>query len=392
MIYLDYMATTPLDQRVLEKMLPWMQQTKGFANPASNHGLGYQAKSAVKKAAGQVAQLLSCVSDEIIWTSGATESNNLALLGAAEFYQRRGHHVITMATEHKAVLDVMSVLEKKGFEVSYLKPNRDGCLNLKLLEKAIRVDTILVSVMHVNNETGVIQDMSSIADIVKSHGILLHVDGAQSVGKIAVNLKDIPIDYLSFSAHKFYGPKGAGGLFVRQKPKARLKPLIYGGGHQLGLRSGTLATHQIVGLGEAAQLASQCMQKEQLDILQLRQQFHSLITSELDGVTLNGSMDDRIAGNLNLSFDGVDGEALLYGLTEKIAVSSGSACNAATVEPSYVLRALGCSDLEADRSIRFSLGRFTTLDDIKAASAHVIKTVKQLRDLVPDECGWGDDV
>lgn len=365
-IYFDYMATTPVDPRVIEVMLQYLGPAAHFGNPASaTHHYGKMAALAVERARAQIAEVINATADEIIFTSGATEANNLAILGSARFYKRKGQHAITMKTEHKAVLDSFHQLEKEGFEVTYLDPKEDGLLDLALLEKALRPDTILVSIMQVNNEIGVIQDIEAIGTMLKGKGIIFHVDAAQSAGKIKVDLKKLPVDLMAFSAHKNYGPKGIGALFVRHKPRIRLQPLSFGGGHEGGLRAGTLPTHQIVGMGEAFAIGEAARVVEQERILKFRQQLWAGI-SHLPGIHLNGSAIERVAGNLNFSFGGIDGEALLLALSE-LAVSNTSACSSASFQPSYVLRALGLSPALAKSSVRLSLGRFTTDEDVKAA-------------------------
>lgn len=373
-IYFDYMATTPIDSRVIEKMLQYMGPTGHFGNPSSTtHEYGRQAALAVERARLQVATVIGAMEDDIVFTSGATESNNLAILGAAHFYQRKGRHVVTMSTEHKAVLDTFRQLEREGFAVTYLDPQRDGLLNLSSLADALRTDTILVSIMHVNNEIGVIQDIQAIGELLKGRGIVFHVDAAQSVGRLLINLAILPVDLMSLSAHKNYGPKGIGALYVRHKPRIRLQPQSYGGGHEGGLRAGTLALHQIVGMGEAYALSESLRVKEQARILLLRQQLWEGI-SQLPGIHLNGHQDCRIAGNLNFSFSGIDGEVLLTALSD-LAVSTVSACVSASSQPSYVLKALGVSQELAKSSIRLSLGRFTTDEEVREAIAIITEQI-----------------
>lgn len=365
-IYLDYMATTPVDPRVVEKMNECLQLSGVFGNPSSaGHRYGWEASERVEQARKQVADLVEADPREIIWTSGATESNNLAIKGAVEFYQRKGKHLITLNTEHKSVLDVFHYLARRGFEVTYLNPESNGLLKLDTLAAAIRSDTILVSIMQVNNEIGVIQDIPAIGALCRSQGVLLHVDAAQSAGKLPINLSEWPVDLMSFSAHKVYGPKGVGALYLRRKPRLHLEPLIHGGGQEQALRSGTLATHQIVGMGEAFHLAKQNMSTEILRIQALRNRLWEGV-KDLKGVQLNGDWEHRVAGNLNLCFNGIDGEALLVALRD-LALSSGSACDSATIQASHVLVALGLTPAQANSSLRFSLGRFTTAEEIDYA-------------------------
>ena len=366
-IYLDSAATTKLDSRVLDKMMPFL--TEDFGNPASrSHSFGWTAEDAVENARKQVAATVGCDEKEIIWTSGATESINLAIKGAAQFYKDKGKHLITVKTEHKATLDTMRELERIGFEVTYLAPEANGLLNLEVLKAAIRPDTILISVMHVNNEIGVIQDIESIGLMCRERGIIFHVDAAQAVGKVAINLSELQVDLMSFSAHKVYGPKGIGALYVRRKPRVRLLPLIHGGGHERGFRSGTLPTHQIVGMGAAFALAAEEMPTELLRIKHLRDRLRDGLC-KMEEVYVNGDENQRVAHNLNVSFNYVEGESLVMAIKD-IAVSSGSACTSASLEPSYVLRAIGRNDELAHSSIRFSISRFTT-------------EVTKLRDLSP---------
>jgi cysteine desulfurase len=381
-IYMDYSATTPVDKRVAEKMMKYLTMDGDFGNPASNsHYYGWQADEAVKKARQQVADLIGADSKEIVWTSGATESNNLAIKGIAHFYHKKGKHIITLKTEHKAVLDTCRQLEREGYEVTYLDPMANGLLDINVLESAMRDDTILVSIMHVNNEIGVIQDIEAIGNLCRKKKIFFHVDAAQSAGKIAINLSKLPVDLMSFSAHKIYGPKGMGALYVRRKPRVRLEAQMHGGGHERGMRSGTLATHQIVGMGEAFFIANTEMEAENSRIRALRDR----LLAGFDGmeeVVINGDMDARIPGNLNISFNYVEGESLMMAINE-IAVSSGSACTSASLEPSYVLRALGLTDELAHSSIRFTIGRFTTEQDVDKAIDLVREKVQKLRDLSP---------
>jgi len=381
-IYLDYSATTPVDPRVAEQMMHYLTLQGKFGNPASrSHKFGWEAEQAVEIAREQVAALINADSKEIIWTSGATESNNLAIKGIAHFYQKKGKHLITAKTEHKAVLDTCRALEKEGFEVTYLDPEPTGLIDLEKLAAAIRPDTILVSLMHVNNEIGVITDIAAVGQLTRSKSVYFHVDAAQSAGKIPIDLAQLQVDLMSFSAHKVYGPKGAGALYVRRKPKVRLEPMIHGGGHERGLRSGTLATHQCVGMGEAFRIAQLEMSDETIRLRQLRDKLWNGI-KDMEQIFINGDLDQRIPGNLNISFNFVEGESLLMGLRD-LAVSSGSACTSATLEPSYVLRALGRSDELAHSSIRFTLGRFTTEADIDYAIPLIREQVGKLRELSP---------
>ena len=377
-IYLDYAATTPVDPLVAEAMAKCLTLDGNFGNPASrSYRFGWMAEEAVDVARNQISDALNCDPREIVFTSGATESNNLAIKGVAEGYAEKGKHIITVATEHKAVLDTCEYLENQGFEVTYLNVQEDGLIKLTDLENALREDTILVSVMHVNNELGVIQDIQAIGDICRGHDVLFHVDGAQSVGKIAMDLAELPIDLLSMSAHKMYGPKGMGALYVRRRPKIKLVSQIHGGGHERGMRSGTLATHQIVGMGEALSLAVSKMDDDKARILALRNSLWQGL-QQLDDIYLNGHATQRIAGILNVSFAGVDGESLMMGLND-IAVSSGSACTSASLEPSYVLKAIGRSNELAHAGIRFSVGRFTTQDDIDYVVKKVVDVTTKLR-------------
>ncbi len=376
-VYLDYMATTPVDPRVVEQMMKFLGPDGCFGNPASvQHVYGQHAALAVDRAREQLAAVVGAVPEEIVFTSGATEANNLAILGAARFYQRKGHHVVTMSTEHKAVLDTVCQLEREGYQVTILPPEPDGLLNLSRLNDALRDDTVLVSIMHVNNEIGVIQDIAAIGEALRGKGIVFHVDAAQSLGKLPIDLRNMPVDLMSFSAHKLYGPKGVGALYVRHKPRIRLQAQSFGGGHEGGMRSGTLATHQIVGMGEAVALAGLLLVEEQARILSLRQQLWDGIR-HIPGIRLNGNEHQRVAGNLNVSFSGVDGAMLLPALHE-LAVSSTSACMSALVQPSYVLRATGLSRELAHASIRLSLGRFTTDDDVQQAISILNRVIKEL--------------
>jgi len=366
-IYLDYAATTPVDPRVAEKMMACLTQQGKFGNPASSsHLFGQVAKQAVEDAREQVAALLHADPKEIIWTSGATEANNLALKGAAQLYQRKGKHIVTMKTEHKAVLDSCQQLEKEGYDVTYLSPEKTGLLDIEKFKRALRDDTILVSIMHVNNETGVIQDISAIANITASRGILFHVDAAQSAGKIVLDLSQTPIDLLAFSAHKIYGPKGVGALYVRRKPRVRVAAQIHGGGQEQGMRSGTLATHQIVGMGEAFHIAKSEMEADYKKFVTFRQKFWEQIRV-LDNTHVNGDFAKTYPGILNVCFPGKKAEELMQALPD-LAVAAGSACNAKGIEPSYVLRAMGLTMLEAHSAIRFSWGRFTTVEEMTYAA------------------------
>jgi cysteine desulfurase len=379
-VYLDYSATTPVDPRVVEKMVPWLYER--FGNPASNsHSYGWEAEEAVEQARVDVAQLVQADPREIVWTSGATESDNLAIKGAAQAYASRGKHIVTVKTEHKAVLDTCRELEHQGFEVSYLDVKANGLLDLDVFKAALRPDTILASVMLVNNEIGVLQDIAAIGKICRQHGVLFHVDAAQATGKVAIDLSALDVDLMSFSAHKTYGPKGIGALYVRRKPRVRLQAQMHGGGHERGFRSGTLATHQIVGMGEAFRLAGLEMDAENERIARLRDRLWAGLSSIPD-VYLNGDIDARVAHNLNVSFAYIEGEALLMALVD-LAVSSGSACTSASLEPSYVLRALGRSDELAHSSIRFTLGRYTTQEDVDFAIELVSEEVAKLRDISP---------
>ncbi len=381
-IYLDYMATTFVDPIVAQEMIACLTKEGIFGNPASeSHAYGWSARELINKARESVAKLVNADPKEIVWTSGATESDNLALKGAASFYHRKGKHIITTSTEHKAVLDTCAYLSSKGFEVTYLNPQGDGLLNLAQFEATIRSDTILASFMHVNNETGVIQDIAAIGEITRRHGVLFHVDAAQSAGKVPIDLNYMQVDLMSFSGHKLYGPKGIGALYVRRTPRVRLEPLIHGGGHEKGLRSGTLATHQIVGMGKAFALAQERMIDDAKNITQFRDRLW-LGLSQLDGVHLNAETAPRIPGCLNVRFDGVEGESLMVRL-QKVAISSGSACNSANPNPSHVLLAMGLNREEAYNSIRISLGRFTTKEEIDAAIVHIVEQVNRLREMSP---------
>ncbi len=379
-IYLDYAATTPVDPRVAEKMIPYL--TEKFGNPASrSHAYGWEAEKAVEEARKNVAELFNCDPREIIWTSGATEADNLALKGAAHFYKSRGNHLITVRTEHKAVLDTMRELEREGFEVTYLDVEKDGLVNTQTLIDAVRDDTILVSVMYVNSEIGVIQDIPAFGEICRERGIIFHVDATQAVGKVPIDLQTLKIDLMSMSAHKVYGPKGVGALYVRRKPRVRIEAQMHGGGHERGMRSGTLPTHQVVGMGEAYRLARLEMQEEIPRLAKLRDRLFNGLR-DIEEVYVNGSLEHRVCNNLNMSFNFVEGESLMMAIRD-IAVSSGSACTSASLEPSYVLRALGVSDELAHSSIRFSLGRFTTEQEIDHAIDVIKKNIDRLRELSP---------
>ncbi len=379
-VYLDYSATTPVDHRVVDKMVPYLNEK--FGNPASrSHAYGWAAEEAVEEARAQVAALVNCDAKEIVFTSGATESINLALKGAAHFYQERGKHLITVKTEHKATLDTMRELERQGFEVSYLDVNDEGMLDLGAFEQSLRADTIVVSVMLVNNEIGVIQDVAAIGEICRARGIVFHVDAAQGTGKVPIDLAALKVDLMSFSAHKTYGPKGIGALFIRRKPRVRIEAQMHGGGHERGFRSGTLASHQIVGMGEAFRIAREEMAVENERIRMLRDRlWHGL--KGMDEVYLNGHMEQRVPHNLNLSFNYVEGESLIMAVKD-LAVSSGSACTSASLEPSYVLRALGRNDELAHSSIRFTIGRFTTEEEVDFAVELIKAKVAKLRELSP---------
>jgi cysteine desulfurase len=379
-IYFDYSATTPVDPRVVDKMIPFLRDA--FGNPASrSHAYGWHAEEAVEQAREDVAALVGCDAKELVWTSGATESINLAVKGAARFYHERGKHLITLKTEHKATLDTMRELEREGFEVSYLDVQDDGLLDLDRFKDSLRSDTVLVSVMLVNNEIGVIQDIETIGSICRERGIIFHVDAAQATGKLPIDLNHLPVDLMSFSAHKTYGPKGVGALYVQRKPRIRLEAQIHGGGHERGMRSGTLPTHQIVGMGEAFRLARLEMPLENDRIRMLRDRLWRGI-SALEEVYVNGHMDRRVPHNLNVSFNYVEGESLIMAIKD-IAVSSGSACTSASLEPSYVLRALGRSDELAHSSIRFSVGRFTSEEEVDFAVKTIQTKVAKLREMSP---------
>lgn len=376
-IYLDYMATTPIDPRVIDQMLAYMGPDAHFGNPASTtHVYGKVAAQAVEHARQQIADTIGATPEDMVFTSGATEANNLAILGAARFYHMKGRHVITLSTEHKAVLDCMKQLTREGFEVTYLTPKSDGILDLAELERALRDDTILVSVMHVNNEIGVIQDIAAIADLLKGKGIVFHVDAAQSAGKLPIDVSQISVDLMSFSAHKLYGPKGIGALFVRHRPRIRLQPILFGGGHEHGLRSGTLATHQIVGMGEAFSIAASCLEDEQARLLRLRNRLWDGIRL-LPGVQLNGHAEQRVSGHLNISFGSLEAMHILPAISE-LAVSTSSACMSAKEDVSHVLRALGMSRERALSSLRMSVGRYTTDEQIDDAIRIIDKAITRL--------------
>ena len=381
-IYLDYSATTPVDPRVAAKMMECLTLDGNFGNPASrSHLFGWRAEEAAENGRRQVAELVNADPREIVWTSGATESNNLAIKGVAHFYSSKGKHIVTSKIEHKAVLDTCRQLEREGFEVTYLEPGEDGLITPALVESVLRDDTILVSIMHVNNEIGTINDIAAIGELTRSRGILLHSDAAQSTGKVAIDLEQMKVDLMSFSAHKTYGPKGIGALYVRRKPRVRLEAQMHGGGHERGMRSGTLATHQIVGMGEAFRIAKEDMAADNQRIAALRDRFYRQVEG-MEELYLNGSATARIPHNLNLSFNYVEGESLIMALKD-LAVSSGSACTSASLEPSYVLRALGRNDELAHSSIRFTFGRFTTEEEVDYAAAKVREAVAKLRELSP---------
>lgn len=381
-IYLDYSATTPVDPRVAEKMIECLTKEGNFGNPASrSHLFGWKAEEAVEEARRQVADLINADPREIVWTSGATESDNLAIKGVAHFYHKKGKHIVTSKIEHKAVLDTCRQLEREGYEVTYLDPTSEGIIEPQMVADALREDTILVSLMHVNNEIGVITDIDAIGELTRANGTLFHVDAAQSAGKIEIDLNKSKVDLMSLSGHKMYGPKGIGVLYVRRKPRVRLEAQMHGGGHERGMRSGTLATHQIVGMGEAARLAKAEMAQENEHITALRDRLWSGV-SDMEEVYINGSADQRVPGNINISFAFVEGESLLMSLKD-LAVSSGSACTSASLEPSYVLRALGLNDEMAHSSIRFSIGRFTTEEEVDYAVKQIREAVGKLRELSP---------
>ncbi len=379
-IYLDYGATTPVDPRVAEAMIPWISEH--FGNAASrSHAWGWEAEAAIEKAREQVADLIGADPREIVWTSGATESDNLAIKGAAHFYKSKGKHLITVKTEHKAVLDTMRELERQGFEVSYLDVQENGLLDLDVLKATIRPDTILISVMFVNNEIGVIQDIPAIGALCREKGIVFHVDAAQATGKVEIDVKTMPIDLMSLASHKTYGPKGIGALYVRRKPRVRIEAQMHGGGHERGMRSGTLPTHQCVGMGEAFRLAKEEMQKDHEHAARLQKRLLDGL-KEIDQVFVNGDLEHRVPHNLNMSFNFVEGESLIMGI-KGLAVSSGSACTSASLEPSYVLRALGRSDELAHSSLRMTFGRFTTEEEVDYAINTIKENVAKLRELSP---------
>ncbi len=379
-VYLDYSATTPVDPRVAQKMIPYL--TESFGNPASrSHPFGWTAEKAVEEARENVARLVNADPKEIIWTSGATESNNLAIKGAAQFYKGKGKHIVTVRTEHKAVLDTCRELERQGFEVTYLPVLQNGLLDLEVFKAALRPDTILASVMYVNNEIGVIQDIPAIGEICREKGIIFHVDAAQATGKVVIDLQKLKVDLMSFSAHKTYGPKGIGALYVRRKPRIRLEAQMHGGGHERGLRSGTLATHQIVGMGEAFRLAREEMAAENERVRMLRDKLLAGF-QDMEEVYVNGDMEHRVPHNLNISFNFVEGESLIMAIKD-VAVSSGSACTSASLEPSYVLKALGRSDELAHSSIRFTIGRFTTEEEVNFTIELLKSKIAKLRELSP---------
>ncbi|MFQ3175353.1 MAG: cysteine desulfurase [Psychromonas sp.] len=381
-IYLDYSSTTPVDPRVAEKMMQYLTPGGEFGNPASrSHRFGWHAEEAVDIARGQIADLISGDPREIVFTSGATESNNLAIKGAAHFYVKKGKHIITAKTEHKAVLDTCRQLEREGYEVTYLDPQEDGIVTPQQLEEALRPDTVLVSLMHVNNEIGVIQDIAGFGELCRANKTIFHVDASQSVGKIEIDTQALKVDLMSFSAHKIYGPKGIGALYVSRKPRVRLEAQMHGGGHERGMRSGTLPTHQIAAMGEAFRIAKEEMASDEERILALRTRLLNGV-NDMEEVYVNGSLENRIAGNINISFNYVEGESLVMALKD-LAVSSGSACTSASLEPSYVLRAIGRDDELAHSSIRFSIGRFTTEEEIDYAINIIRQNIGRLRDMSP---------
>ena len=381
-IYLDYASTTPVDERVASKMMEFMTVDSNFGNPASrSHSFGWQADEAVELARSHVANLVNCDPREIVWTSGATEADNLAIKGIANFYKSKGKHIITSKIEHKAVLDPCRQLERHGFEVTYLEPNAGGLITSDAIKQVLREDTILVSIMHINNELGTINDIDAIGELTREHGIFFHVDAAQSTGKIDIDLNELKVDLMSFSAHKTYGPKGVGALFVRRRPRVRIEAQIHGGGHERGMRSGTLATHQIVGMGEAFRIAKLEMQKDKEKIIDIHEYFLNEVT-KIEEIYINGDLSNKVPHILNVSFNFIEGESLIMGLKD-VAVSSGSACTSASLEPSYVLRALGRKDELAHSSIRFSFGRFTTHKDADDTVQLLLKVVDRLRELSP---------
>ena len=380
-IYLDYSATTPVDPRVAGKMIPWL--TEHFGNPASrSHAYGWEAEAAVEEARAHVAALVGADAKDIVWTSGATESNNLAIKGAAHFYgPTKGKHIVTVSTEHKAILDTVKELERQGFEATYLQPGEDGLVSVEQFKAALRPDTVVASIMAVNNEIGVIQPIAEFGEICRANGTIFHVDAAQATGKMPIDLNELKVDLMSFSAHKTYGPKGVGALYVRRKPRIRLEAQMHGGGHERGLRSGTLATHQIIGMGEAFRLAKEEMATENERIRMLRDKLLKGL-QQIEEVYVNGDLEQRVPHNLNVSFNFVEGESLMMAIKD-VAVSSGSACTSASLEPSYVLRALGRSDELAHSSIRFSIGRFTTEEEIDYTVSHLQEKLTKLRELSP---------
>ena len=381
-IYLDYASTTPVDPRVASKMMEFLTPDGEFGNPASrSHRFGWKADEAVEEARSHVANLVNCDPREVVWTSGATEADNLAIKGIARFYKSKGNHIITSKIEHKAVLDPCRQLEREGFEITYLDPNENGVIAPSDVKAAIKDTTILVSIMHINNELGTVNDIEKIGEITRKNGSFFHVDAAQSTGKVDIDLQKLQVDLMSFSAHKTYGPKGVGALYVRRKPRVRLEALIHGGGHERGMRSGTLATHQIVGMGEAFRLASEEMKNDNVKISQFHQKFLDKV-KEIDHVYINGDLNNKVPNILNVSFNFVEGESLIMGLKD-VAVSSGSACTSASLEPSYVLRALGRKDELAHSSIRFSFGRFTSDDDVHNTLNILENVVHRLRELSP---------
>ena len=381
-IYLDYASTTPVDPRVASKMMEFLTPEGEFGNPASrSHRFGWKADEAVEEARSHVANLVNCDPREVVWTSGATEADNLAIKGVARFYKSKGNHIITSKIEHKAVLDPCRQLEREGFEVTYLDPDDKGVISPEAVKAAIKDSTVLVSIMHINNELGTVNDISKIGDVTRDKGIFFHVDAAQSTGKVNIDLEKMSVDLMSFSAHKTYGPKGVGALYVRRKPRVRLEALIHGGGHERGMRSGTLATHQIVGMGEAFRLARKEMEEDHKKIAKYHEKFLDKV-KEIDHVYINGDLNNKVPNILNVSFNFVEGESLIMGLKD-IAVSSGSACTSASLEPSYVLRALGRKDELAHSSIRFSFGRFTSDDDVKNTLDILGNVVHRLRELSP---------
>ncbi len=379
-IYLDYGATTPCDPRVVDAMIPWLREH--FGNAASrSHAWGWEAEKVIEESRGHVAALINADPREIVWTSGATESDNLAIKGAAQFYKTKGKHLITVKTEHKAVLDTMRALEREGFEVTYLDVQANGLVDLAAFEAALRPDTILASVMHVNNEIGVIQDITAIGNICRARGIIFHVDAAQSTGRVAIDVTQLPVDLMSLASHKTYGPKGIGALYVRRKPRVRIEAQMHGGGHERGMRSGTLPTHQIVGMGEAFRIAKLEMDKDNAHVAKLQKKLLDGL-KDMEQVFVNGDLERRVPHNLNISFNYVEGESLMMGI-KGLAVSSGSACTSASLEPSYVLRALGRSDELAHSSLRMTMGRFSTEEEIDYAIATIRENVARLRELSP---------